>query len=171
MSRLFFALVPNNQTLTELNQTVQQLKPSDSEILVPDEILHLTLRYLGEVSDEALNTIRRSVDNINHSAFSLNIEKQQYWKKPSLSVLVPNEIPVELTELVEDLETICVSSGLHEESRAFRPHITVIKKSVNHQLEDKLKKVAWKVNDFVLLNSEQKAGKIKYTKIAQWSLY
>ena len=170
MSRLFFALIPEKSTRADINQAIQQINPDKYEKIIKNEKLHITLRYLGNVSTDVLKEINRSVDNIKQPEFSLTIDKLEYWKRPSLSVLIPSKIPKPLTDLVAELEKICIACGLTEESRAYKPHVTIIRKSLDHQSGHNLKTVNWKVKNFVLLNSETVDGKVIYTKIGQWGL-
>ena len=171
MSRLFFAITPDKAIIDELNIAVQCLNPTGNEKIVANNKLHLTLRYIGSASDEIKNAVIKSVNKIYNPVFTIKIDKQEYWNKPKISVFVPDTIPGELIELVEALEHICVEIGLSEENRGFKPHITVIRHSINHQSVSVFKTISWQVRDFVLLNSETIDGKLQYTEIGRWHLY
>jgi len=170
MSRLFFALVPDKEIINELNLAVNVLKPTGTEKVVANDKLHLTLRYIGSASDQIRNAIIQSVNKTTNSSFTLNIDKQAYWNKPKISVLMPNSIPSELTALVEALESICIENGLPKDNRQYKPHITVIRNTNDQRPEMKLKTISWHIRDFVLLNSETINGKLQYTEIGRWVL-
>jgi len=170
MSRLFFAITPDKAIIDEVNIAVQHLKPSCNEKIVANDKLHLTLRYIGSATDEIKNAVIKSVNKTHKPVFTLKIDKQEFWNKPKISVLVPDSVPDELIELVEALEHVCVENGLPEENRDFKPHITVIRHSIKHQSDSKLNTISWQVSDFVLLNSETIDGKLQYTEIGRWRL-
>lgn len=170
MSRFFFALMPEQKTIDELNQVVRFIKPITKEKVVGNEKLHLTLRYMGPVTDEIIGSIIDSIERVQISSFTLRLVKFEYWEKAEVTVLVPDNIPNELTELFETLEQICVGNGLSNESRSFKPHVTVIKKSLLHNSKNKPGMIFWKINDFVLLHSQTIKGILTYTEIGRWNL-
>jgi len=170
MSRLFFALVPDQKTTNAFNRAVLELKHTKYEKVVEEEKLHLTLRYIGSIKEEIMNSLLNSVNNLKKATFTLHIREQKFWIKPEITVLVPDMIPDALSDLVDELENICIENGLPEECRKFKPHITVIKRSEKHIMHKPFVTISWKVSDFVLLNSEMIDGKLRYTEIARWYL-
>lgn len=170
MSGLFFAIVPDKKALAGIVAAVQQLNPERSERLVSSKNIHMTLRYIGIVSDELLNTIKNDAGEINLQAFTLTMDKTECWKKPGITVIAPSETPATLSTLVEALERICISAGLAAENKPFRPHVTVLKKSRSQRINKQLNAVTWTVKDFVLLVSDTVKGEIVYTEIGRWGL-
>jgi len=170
MSRLFFALVPDQKTTKAFNRAVLELKHTKNEKVVEEEKLHLTLRYIGSIKEEVMNSLLNSVNKLKKATFALHISEQEFWIKPEITVLVPDMIPDALSDLVEELENICIDNGLPKECRKFKPHITVIKHSERHGMNKTFAKISWKVSNFVLLSSEVIDEKIRYTEIARWYL-
>lgn len=98
---------------------------------VKERNLHLTLAFLGYLSDEEIVEICQTVKEIGskHSPFMINLIKTNYWPKdkeiPRL-IWIEGEKSEELDFLKEDLEGILKDSiGFSSENRGFLPHITL----------------------------------------------
>lgn len=116
------------------------------EYLEPGNNLHLTLAYLGEVEQEHIQKLLINASEIQSriTPFKLTLEKIDFWKKSRALVLMPSDIPKELTNLVNLL-------GLSE---AFKPHVTLAKrleKSIHAQTE--MINIPWEIKSFSLMIS------------------
>jgi len=96
------------------------------------ENLHITLFFLGNLSDEEVlevcNTTREVASH--HQPFSINLNKTLYGppKKPPRMVWVEGKKSEEFSALKSDLEKSLTSSEkirFRPEKRAFHPHITL----------------------------------------------
>ncbi len=56
--RLFIALLPDDQSLTELSNIVKQIPPFPQIKIIPQAQWHLTLCFLGEIEDNLLSKVK-----------------------------------------------------------------------------------------------------------------
>jgi 2'-5' RNA ligase len=116
-------------------------KLADFQVKWPDlpcrwtsrENLHITLMFLGYLSDEEMMKVceetRQAVSK--HEPFSLTLKKIVYGppkKSPPRMVWVEGEKSIELGKLQKDLEDALLSSPtgqIQKESRPYSPHITL----------------------------------------------
>ena len=96
------------------------------------ENLHITLVFLGHLSDEEVFEICKITKEVasKNQSFSLNLTKICYGppKKPPRMVWVEGEKSKELTKLKNDLENaLSASNGpkYRKETRPFSPHLTL----------------------------------------------
>lgn len=90
--------------------------------------LHLTLRFLGELSDQALCGVERAVDGLSHGPVSLHCDLLGCFRRSGVLWFGPTEAGSDLIGLVVDLNTVLVDAGLPAEPRPFVPHITLARR-------------------------------------------
>ena len=97
----------------------------------PKDNLHITLEFLGALTDEEVGEVCVAVKEVaeRHNSFSLNLNKILYGppkKMPPKMVWAEGDKSEELSELREDLEkSLTESVRFVPENRTFAPHITL----------------------------------------------
>ncbi|MGF1705725.1 RNA 2',3'-cyclic phosphodiesterase [Enterovibrio baiacu] len=128
--RLFFALdfsTPDNaQAKAEIVTLKQALSPFGHP--VPDDNLHLTLAFLGNVSQQDYVALCRAADKIDASAFSLRTASLGYFNKPQILWLGIHP-SVELQRLAKTINTLSqaelnIDKG---DTPNFLPHISLLR--------------------------------------------
>ena len=93
------------------------------------EQLHLTLKFLGEISADQVALLQSSVSSAaQHGALDVHLRGLTGFPAPHRArVLVAelDDIAGGLAALAAELEEAAVSAGVPAETRAFRPHITI----------------------------------------------
>ncbi|QKY69743.1 RNA 2',3'-cyclic phosphodiesterase [Lentibacillus sp. CBA3610] len=96
----------------------------------PDDF-HITLKFLGAVDEHHLNTLMKSMQQIERfSAFSLLTGTLGTFgnpKRPRVLWAGVEQKP-DLLRLQSRVEDIAVQTGFQQENRAYTPHITLAKK-------------------------------------------
>ena len=127
--RLFAALQIPGSTREALRTLVAQLAPvcAGARWLRP-EGMHLTLKFIGEVSDEVTHHIRRELGKIHMpSAVELELRgwgffpnarrPQVFWAGVQADVI--------LEKLAGEIDWRLEPLGIKREAREFRPHLTL----------------------------------------------
>lgn len=98
---------------------------------VEKDNLHITLEFLGHLTDEEVGTVCTAVRDVaeRHNSFSLNLAKILYGppkKIPPKMVWAEGEKSEDLADLREDLEnSLADAVRFVPENRSFAPHITL----------------------------------------------
>jgi len=94
---------------------------------VPEEQLHLTLRFIGDTDDRMSQEIKRGLARVSGAPFSLSLKGIGHFPpRGGPRVLwVGVEGAVELSALQKRIEDEVVKIGIEAEKRRFSPHITV----------------------------------------------
>jgi len=144
------------------------------------ENLHITLIFLGYLSDEELVEVCNIAKEValRNSSFSVNLKKIIYAppkKMPPRMVWVEGEKSKEFTQLRDDLEkSLFASDKVHfsPEERAFSPHITLgrIRSWEFRQIEPEERpevteeiNLNFEVNSIEVMESQLKRGGAEYT--------
>ena len=94
---------------------------------VPEENLHLTLRFIGEVPESSFDDIATSLSGVHVPAFDLAVAGVGHFergRKPTMlwAGVEPNGT---LLQLHTSIESALRRAGLKSDDRRFQPHITL----------------------------------------------
>ncbi len=143
------------------------------------ENLHITLIFLGYLSNEELLEVCKATKEVTsqNSSFSINLKKILYGppkKMPPRMIWAEGEKSIELGKLQKDLENSLLTSstkGIESKARPYAPHITlgrirtwefrqiepVERPEVNEEID-----LSFEVNSIEVMESELKRGGPKY---------
>jgi 2'-5' RNA ligase len=130
MIRCFVAIEIDDAVRKELSSLIEELKPSGRGIRwVRPENLHLTLKFLGEVSEERIPEIEKALNKVAAQLehFTLRIKGTGTFpeKKRPRVVWAGVESSGQLFQLQKAIEKALSELGFKEEEREFTGHITL----------------------------------------------
>lgn len=147
--------------------------------LVPEQALHLTLVFIGYVSNDDLFKITQACQNIASLFFPIEVKlnKITFGPNPHSPRLIwtEGEISRNLDKLHKSLETELINKGINFklENRLFKPHITLsrfkneTKLPRLSELEEKINK-SFVINSISVIESELSDIGPKYTDLATY---
>lgn len=160
--RLFFALWPDENVRRGLAQcivsTVKNIRRNQPGLApyLPED-LHLTLAFIGTVSESyracLSQAARRVAERKDIEPFSLEIDCLGYFEHGKVLWAGAQSFPASLAQLREALVKALAGCGYGVESRAFKPHVTLMRKAGPPQSLQPFTPVPWKVNGFCLAES------------------
>ena len=152
-----------------LGSLQQMLKKAGNGNFTPAENMHITLKFLGEVSPSRIKGLREAIAETGGNAFALECQGMQMMGKGGIvSARVGGDLDV-LSALVARLESALELRGFERESRSYHPHITLVRNF--HALEgDDVASMAhkgcrFKVQEVILFESRREAGKLVYAPL------
>jgi len=96
---------------------------------VASQNVHLTLKFLGDVSPANLERLAEAlkVEALNHETFSMSVGGLGAFPTPHRArvIWIGLEAPVELIVLLRGVEAVAARLGYAPEDRPFSPHLTV----------------------------------------------
>lgn len=146
--RLFFALLPDKRIKEKLASVQKKMAGRKT----PPENFHLTLFFLGNQPDSVLPSLKNFIDQVNFRSFVLSLDKTGYFSKIRLSWIGPTEIPPSLVQLHNTTRRFLVPAYLEDKKEAFRPHITLARKSLPSPVKI-ANPVVWTVDRLALIES------------------
>ncbi len=133
--------------------------------------LHITLVFLGQISDAQRRCIEATADTIHGEPFTLRIDGIGYWRRPRILWAGPRETPEPLSQLVFDLQNGLQGCGFEPERRRYKPHVTLYRKAAQSDPRAIEPAIEWPVRQFVLATSGGGApGEPRYRVLKRWPL-
>jgi 2'-5' RNA ligase len=138
--RLFVAINLPASEQNRLSSELQRVAAALPARWVAAEALHITLKFLGHVSDPAVDQIRKTLHDAVAGNAAFDVALGGFGAFPTLSR--PNIFWVaasspDLLELQARIEDAYHRAGFAKEARAYRPHITVGRLPRNVQLRNR----------------------------------
>jgi RNA 2',3'-cyclic 3'-phosphodiesterase len=128
--RLFIAINPEPEIRDEVFTATEPLRHMlpDARWVAP-ELLHLTVKFLGERTPADADRLAALLDDIGGRYRTIDYTVQGIGAFPNLRrpavVWISVLADAKLELLYHDTESACVEVGVSLEGRAFRPHITL----------------------------------------------
>ncbi len=149
--RLFIALWPGPRVRQALAACRDRTPwPAGASPTATDK-LHLTLHFIGSVPLARLAEIVTALQ-VPVRAFELHLDVAEHWRG-GLAVLRPRTVPRPLHQLHADLAAALLRQAMPVERRAFRPHVTLARRSAASQPLASAEPVRWRVTGYALVQS------------------
>jgi 2'-5' RNA ligase len=171
--RLFFALWPPPAVLDSLERMARAGAGKFGGQPSRQESIHLTLAFLGEVSEVQLPLLIQKAQEIRHAAFALTIDRLGYWQHKHLlwaGCASPNP---ELLALFEMIQAVAWALGITLDKRGFTPHLTLVRKlptGADRLPMPEIDPIHWDCSEFVLVQSCATASGSQYRSVSVFPL-
>ncbi|MDR7871035.1 MAG: RNA 2',3'-cyclic phosphodiesterase [Tissierellaceae bacterium] len=171
--RLFIAINFDECVKNDIKNIVNNIeKYAEQGRFVSKEHMHLTLEFLGEVSEERVNDIISGMKILNAVPFSLSLTDLGYFKRKDGNIywfgVAKNK---ELINMQKELHNLLLEKEFELEQRDYTPHLTIGRKvklinTINlKDLTETINKIQIDVKSIDLMKSENINGKLVYTII------
>ncbi|MHA1778703.1 MAG: RNA 2',3'-cyclic phosphodiesterase [Candidatus Heimdallarchaeaceae archaeon] len=130
MARIFIAIDFDDEEIKKNIQSVQKEldKTNNALKLVNPEIIHLTLAFLGEQTDERVKEVEKILEEIDFSPMKLRLQGIGVFPNMNYIRVIYTEVmgDVEILEGIhKSLKTKLKSKSFKLDSKPFKPHVTI----------------------------------------------
>ncbi|HEY0050052.1 MAG TPA: RNA 2',3'-cyclic phosphodiesterase [Pyrinomonadaceae bacterium] len=183
MKRIFAAIDISEQARRKAFEYIESLRRRFPELRVgwdKYEKLHLTLKFLGDTSDERLAKLEKAVEKAARevSSFKLRLADTGVFpnqRKARVLWLGVKDEKANLRKLNEALENECEREGFTRENRDFKAHLTIArlrepeksKALVEAHLREQFEAVEFEVSEIVIYQSELSPRGSRYTVVSK----
>lgn len=176
VTRCFIAIDLSRETINEIKRIQKILKNANlfSGKYTEPENLHLTLKFLGEISQEKVEKVRKKLAEIKFSKFYCEIGEVGVFNKSFIKIIWIKLNGKGVFELQKQIDGIL--KDIFPIEARFMSHITIarVKKTNKKEFLEYLKsikpsKISFKVSKFFLKKSELKEDGPIYSDIEIFS--
>jgi RNA 2',3'-cyclic 3'-phosphodiesterase len=167
--RLFFAAFPDGDTQRLIASAAASLALGEGARPVPCENYHITLAFVGEVSNAQAASLRTIVP-LEVPAFTIRFDTYEHWLKSEVVVFAASECPPALHDLQCKLRGELAHHHLASDPGPFHPHVTIARKVVQAPGQQAMSGFLWTMTAFQLVRSVRSNAGSTYTVLDHWSL-
>ena len=179
--RTFISLELPENIKKEIFKSFESLKNSGVAFgnFVKKDNIHLTLKFLGNISEEKIKQIEKKLSEVSFKSFDANVGEIGFFPSEKyIRIIWVDLIAKEIAQLKKIIDNKLHEIGINHDNREFSSHITVarIKKMKNKQdffkkiKELKIKKMSFSVNSFFLIKSELRNNGPAYKVLKEFRL-
>ena len=169
--RLFFALWPDESVQQKMFDLALRVQRQYGGRAIPAENIHMTLQFIGDVSQGLLSDLIQAADSICFDPVDLSMSELVYRPRQQMLWLTPAVIPEALSNLHSQLHKVLSKiHGLHLEKRPFLPHITLVRKLEELEEVPLFQPLGWRATGFCLEESELAHKGAIYRVARSWSM-
>ncbi|WP_372882613.1 RNA 2',3'-cyclic phosphodiesterase [Psychromonas sp.] len=170
--RLFLGIALNKQQAKQISQV--QAKLDKSVRLIPIQNLHMTLAFLGLVSEEVQKQLEEQVSLMSKPQFQQRLTTLTYWQKPQVLCLTGEDPEPALSQLARECHSLTYLFNLQKNAHIFTPHITIARKAKS-TLQEVTKSIVFKplvLSPTVmhLYHSQSTENGVNYHILRSWQL-
>lgn len=165
--RLFFACWPPVETAQALGRWAAEVRNESGGKVTAVENIHLTLAFLGDAEPDGAIAAAARVQGRRHE---LPIDAARYVKRNRMVWVGSAVVPEALLAMASDLRASLRSAGFALEDRPFAAHVTLIRKARRPASIPPLPRVAWPVDEFLLVRSHTSPNGSRYEPVERLRL-
>lgn len=176
--RCFIALGLSKEAKDEIEKIQKQIEKSDllEAKFTKRDLVHLTLKFLGEINETMVEKVREKLREINFDEFEVELGEVGVFSKKFIKIIWIKLNGKEIFELQKQIDDKL--KNLFEKEERFMSHITIArvkivgdKKSLIDYIKSmKIKNIKFKIDKFFLRKSELFPGGPVYTDLGVYNL-
>ena len=168
--RLFFALWPSAKVRQSIAETAAPLLHGmDAGIIAPEDF-HITLHFIGSVTDEEKDCLHQAARKVTFQPFGLSLDCFGFFDKARVFWMGMQAAPAELSRLHENLGEALSACDYQPDSRPYSPHVSLLRKARNSDINYQAFSINWHVDEFVLVESVSGPEGVNYKVIEKYPL-
>lgn len=168
--RLFFALWPTTDVADRVHAVGRQLAGSCGGRLMQRDSVHLTLAFLGNVTDEQRASLLEVGRTHSMSACELVFDTLGRFGRKSLIWAGCSQVPAALAEQVRVLHERLRAAGFPLDERDFVPHVTLLRNARCTALPILAEPIVWPATEWRLVESLTVSGGASYRPVESWAM-
>ncbi|MFK7889952.1 MAG: RNA 2',3'-cyclic phosphodiesterase [Granulosicoccus sp.] len=122
--RAFFALIPDTESALKIEHWRQQNWPL-LDRPVPAVNLHLTLSFLGDVSEAQTDELCQMLLPEQRLQTQIRFDNVGYWDKSEILFLAPADVDPEIHSIAMRCKTAAARAGIRVSKKRWQPHMTL----------------------------------------------
>jgi len=125
MVRVFIAVEPSAEIRNNVATIQQSLNGAGRLSLVSSNLMHITLKFLGEIPESAIDKLKQAVDTLETSPYAIDVSRVSTFGKPPRVIKAEVHDNNASANLAAKLDAALFSLGYPKDEQKFSPHITI----------------------------------------------
>ena len=168
--RLFFALVPNEQTLSKIKKVQHWLRVRhgiDGRAVRADQF-HVTLAFLGNQPSSRLKTLLNLGAGLEMPVCRVLLDRLGIFQRAGILWLGTATPPAELCAFQSRLVAALERADIPFDRKPWKFHLTLYRDLRTPAVRIEPETVGWDLNGFSLVESNSSVGGVEYRQLGRW---
>jgi 2'-5' RNA ligase len=165
-ARLFFALDPPPRVRQQV--VAQRTRLAWRGRAVPDQNLHITLVFIGNVPRARLAELLSMAASMAFPRTHLLLDHAGHFSRSGVGWLGCSELPEDLGVFRQTLVESLASLQLGHDKRRWKPHLTLYRDLRKPSVRIDIEPIEWPLQAFVLMESVNNKNGLIYRSLGRW---
>ncbi|MCZ0860369.1 RNA 2',3'-cyclic phosphodiesterase [Methanocorpusculum sp. MG] len=126
MVRTFIAVEPSDEIKAALAAAGYSLQGTPARITaVQAPLMHITLRFLGEISESQISKITAALQGIRAPPYQITVSGVGVFGRPPRVIKADIADGGATADLARQIDALLLSLGISKDSKPFSPHLTI----------------------------------------------
>lgn len=170
LRRVFFALWPDAAALDALEAAAAAAYQCRGGRRLRRDSLHLTLAFMGDVSQAQLDDLLDLAGKLREAPFDLTLDQIGWWPRNGIFWAGCQTTPSHQRRLSNELSKALRTAGFAVDTRPHFPHVTLLRNAHCSTLPVLKTPISWRVDAFSLVESKLQVSGSLYSVLARWPL-
>jgi len=166
--RMFLGFWPNEEQIDQLCAIQSAYVQMGRE--VPPENLHITLLFLGSVSNQVVDTLRHSLSDLRIQPFSVQLDRFGYFDKTKTFWIGPTHVPRQMSDLFKHVRLQAQRCDVRHLTKKYIPHATLLRQCERLSTEPIKRAIEWPIDEFHLIESRMEPEGAHYFTVDTFAL-
>jgi 2'-5' RNA ligase len=166
---VFFSLWPTDAVRGRIESLTRPWVERSGGIAIPPINFHVTLAFLGAVSEASLERARVAGASLRGSPFEFVLDGIESWATADVLCLTTARPTPTVSSLASRLRFSLLAQQVDSSSQEFRPHVSLAR-GVSATVDAPIGPVIWPVSGFVLVESSTGSRGSDYRIIERYTL-
>ena len=166
--RMFLAMWPNEQQIEQLHSLQSAYSGMGRE--VSPENFHITLLFLGNVSNHIVDCLSDSISDLMINPFAVRLDRLGYFDKTKIFWIGPSQVPNEMEHLFKTVRQQAQRCGITQLNKKYVPHVTLLRKCDGLCSNSDFTPIDWQIDEFHLVESRMERDSAHYYTVDSFPL-
>ncbi len=137
---------------------------------IPPSNFHITLHFIGSVTDDVKDCLHQSAQSVIFKPFDISLNHFGFFSKAKIFWMAAQVLPLELKRLHQNLGEALSACDFQIDPRPYSPHVSLLRKARETTINYSDFSIDWHVDEFVLVESVSTTGGVDYKVIEKYPL-
>lgn len=166
--RMFLGLWPNEEQIDQLYAVQSAYTQMGRE--VPPENFHITLLFLGNISNSTVESLRHGLSDLMIQPFSVRLDRLGYFDKTKIFWIGPTHVPEQMNVLFKNVRQQAQRCEIRHLTKKYVPHTTLLRQCEGLSTDPILHPIDWYVDEFHLIESRMEPEGAQYYTVDTFPL-
>lgn len=165
---MFLGFWPNEEQIDQLYAFQSEYAQMGRE--VPPENFHITLLFLGNVSNNAIEMLRHSLCDLMIQPFTIRLDRFGYFAKTKIFWIGPSSVPTPMNDLFKHVRQQAQRCNVRHLTKKYVPHATLLRQCEGLSTQPIEQAIDWPINEFHLIESRMEPEGAHYFTVDTFTL-
>lgn len=165
---MFLGFWPNEEQIDQL-YAIQSVYAQMGRAVLPENF-HITLLFLGNVSNQGVDNLRHGLSSLRVQPFTVQLDRFGYFDKTKIFWIGPTHVPTQMSDLFRYVRQHAQRCDIRHLTKKYTPHATLLRQCEGLSTQPIKQAIEWPIDEFHLIESRMEPEGAHYFTVDTFAL-